>query len=101
MYNDVMQYPTSQNDLGDQIREHIPVQKATIHIRVTNYGNSYLRIARMYQLAVADKGDSPEVKDWLYRKIFNEEFNIGFGYPHSDICKKCDLLKLAVDNAQT
>ena len=54
-----------------------------------------------YEPAVAEKGDSPEVKEWLYWKIFNEEFNIGFGYPHSDTCEKCDLLKLAVDNAQT
>ena len=61
----------------------------------------YRLFLEKYEPAVAENGDSPKVKEWLYRKIFNEEFNIGFGYPRSDTCEKCDLLKLAVDNAQT
>ena len=28
-----------------------------------------------------EAGDKPVVKEWLYRKIFNKEFNLGFGYP--------------------
>ena len=31
----------------------------------------------------------------------DEEYNIGFGYPRSDTCEKCYLLKLAGDNAKT
>ena len=31
----------------------------------------------------------------------NEEFNYGFGYPQSDTCEQCDLLKVAIDSAQT
>ena len=46
-------------------------------------------------------GEKPRVKEWLYRKIFNEEYNIGFGYPRSDTCGKCDMLKVASDNAKT
>jgi len=34
-----------------------------------------------------DEGKKPHVKEWLYRKIFNEEFNYGFGYPRSDTCE--------------
>ena len=40
------------------------------------------------------------MKEWLYRTIFNEEFNYGFGYPRSDTCEQCDLLKVAIDSAQ-
>ena len=42
------------------------------------------------------EGEKPQVKEWLYRKIFNEEFNLGFGYPRSDTCEKCDLLKVLI-----
>jgi len=41
----------------------------------------------------------PQVKEWLCRKIFNEEFNLSFGYPCSDTCEKCDLLHIATQNA--
>ena len=33
---------------------------------------------------------NPTVK---YAKIFNEEFNLSFGYPKSDTCGQCDQLK--------
>ena len=42
--------------------------------------------------------DKSQVKEWLYRKIFNEEFNLLFGYPRSDTCEQCDLLKGSIDN---
>jgi len=48
-----------------------------------------------------DEGEKPHVMEWLYWKIFNEEFNYGFGYPRSDTCEKCDLLKVGTDSAQT
>ena len=48
-----------------------------------------------------EDGTQPRVKEWLYRKIFNEEYNIGFGYPRSDTCEKCDVLKVASDSAKT
>ena len=35
----------------------------------------------------------------MYRKIFNEEFNLSLGYPRSDTCEKCDLLNIAIQNA--
>ena len=43
--------------------------------------------------------DKPTVKEWLYRKTFVEEFNLGFGYPHSDTCQLCDELKIAIEAA--
>ena len=41
-----------------------------------------------------EAGDKPIVKEWLYRKIFNEDFNLGFGYPRSDTCQMCDGLRM-------
>ena len=41
------------------------------------------------------------MNEWLYRKNFNEEFNYGFGFPCSDICEMCDLLKVAIDSTES
>ena len=46
------------------------------------------------------QGQTPRAKEWLYRKIFNEEFNYDFRYPRSDTSEQCDLLKIGIDNAQ-
>ena len=45
------------------------------------------------------EADTPTVKTWLYQKIFNEEFNLSFGYPQSDTCQLCDELKIAIPTA--
>ena len=68
-----------------------------------------LSIAQKYQQYVEkyeydpgnSNGEQPQVKEYLYRKIFNEEFNFGFGYPRSDTCEKCDLLKVSIDAAES
>ena len=43
-------------------------------------------------------GEKPQVEEYLNWKIFNEEFNFGFEYPHNDTC---DQLKVAIDSAQS
>ena len=45
--------------------------------------------------------EKPQVKEYLYRKTFMEEFNFGFGFPRSDTCKRCDLLKLSISATQS
>jgi len=45
---------------------------------------------------VNKSGSKPVVKEWLYRKIFNEEFNLSFGDPRSDTCEMCDLLNVTI-----
>ena len=40
--------------------------------------------------------EKPIAKDWLYRKIFNDDFNLSFGYPRSDTCQMCDELRLSI-----
>lgn len=102
------------NELKTQIREHItsfPCRESH-YSRHDNRQRKYLpdglSIARMYRLYLEkyepdleEREGQPQVKEWLYRKIFNEEFNIGFGYPRSDTCERCDLLKVAIESAQT
>ena len=56
----------------------------------------YLLFQEKYEPQVRESGYKPEVKEWLYRKIFNEEFNLSFGYPRSDTCETCDLLNVAI-----
>ena len=103
----------TSEELKAQVREHIssfPSQESH-YSRHDNKKRRYLpetlSIARMHRLYLEkyepelDEGEKPHVKEWLYRKIFNEEFNYSFGYPRSDTCEKCDLLKVGIDSAQT
>ena len=104
-----------RDEVKTQVREHIesfPVRESH-YSRQDNLKRRYLpenlSIARMYRLFLEkyepevneEDGEKPHVKEWLYRKIFNEEYNFGFGYPRSDTCEKCDMLKVASDNAKT
>ena len=92
-----------------QVRDHI----ASFPWRQSHYSCSSnlkreyldesLSIACMHSLYLkkyepdVEKGEAvPQVKEWLYRKIFNEEFNLSFGYPHSDTCETCDLLRISI-----
>ena len=50
---------------------------------------------------IQEDNKKTQVKEWLYRKNFNEEFNYGFGFPCSDICEMCDLLKVAIDSTES
>ena len=82
--------------------------------------NPDLNISRMYQLflevnkpevvirnqeiiAARQQGISPllpkikaVVEEQSYRKVFNNDFNLGFGLPRSDTCATCDRLHLAL-----
>ena len=41
----------------------------------------------------------PQVSSFLYHKIFNEEFNLGFGRPRTDTCARCDELAISIKAA--
>ena len=96
----------------ERIREHIksfPHRKSHYSQkdnRKRKYLSENLSIARMYDLylkryepEVSETAAKPQVKEWLYRKIFNEEFNLSFGYPRSDTCETCDLLHVAIQSS--
>ncbi|CAB3247308.1 unnamed protein product [Arctia plantaginis] len=59
------------------------------------YLSPELSVAKMYSLykeKVIAEGKQP-VKDQIYRKVFNNEFNLGFYKLRSDTCNTCDRLE--------
>ena len=71
-----------QTDTKEQIREHIRSfpRRQSHYSRSDNKKRQYLpeglSIAEMHRLYLQQH---EPVKEWLYRKIFNEEFNLSFG----------------------
>lgn len=61
----------------------------------------YLMYLEKYESQASSSGAKPQVKEWLYRKIFNEEYNLSFGYPRSDTCETCDLLHVAIQASKS
>ena len=55
----------------------------------------------MYRRFIQKYTDQSQIKECLYCKIFSEELNLGFAYPHSDTCEKCDLLKVSIDSERS
>lgn len=82
----------------DLVRDHINrFPRYTSHYcRKDNpnkkYLPSYLSIKKMYNcyLQFCEEQEKRPVKEWLYRDIFNRDFNLSFHQPHSDTCNKCD-----------
>lgn len=59
------------------------------------YLSSLLSVAAMHHMYVdtckyEGGADMPLVKYHHYSKVFNEEFNLSFGYPKSDTCGTCE-----------
>lgn len=52
----------------------------------------------MYKLLVAENGKT--VEKHFYRKIFNENFNLGFHQPKKDQCDVCIEYKNAIDQTK-
>ena len=50
-------------------------------------------------LLKCDEVGWPSVSEPIYRKIFCEHFNLGFGSPKSDTCKTCDSLNCQINDA--
>ena len=61
-----------------------------------HYLSPLLSITEMHRLYVEKHEDSSEmpcVKYHYYAKVFNEEFNLSFGYPKSDTCGTCEIFR--------
>lgn len=56
-----------------------------------------LNISKMYKMFKEKHGDTKISYD-SYRSIFNEKFNISFGYPRSDTCSFCDEINVKLQN---
>lgn len=60
------------------------------------YLPSHLTVRKMYQcyLECCVEEEKRPVKEWLYREIFNTDFNLSFHQPHTDTCNKCDNFEI-------
>lgn len=59
-----------------------------------------LNITKMFQL-FCEQNPNTRIKYETYRKVFNEHFNIKFGFPRSDTCSKCDELEAKISHLNT
>ena len=60
------------------------------------YLSPELTIVTMYNMYKQNHGGD-SVSEWVYRKTFNERFNLSFGTPKTDTCKTCDSYKVRVE----
>lgn len=86
-----------------EIREHInSFETVDSHYCRSNtqkqYLESNLNLTKMYQLYIG-KYNNP-VKLAIYRKVFNNEYNIAFHKPKKDLCDKCFLFENKIDTTE-
>lgn len=64
------------------------------HYNLKDFKRTYLppelNVSKMYNM-FKEKYPKNTVSYEKYRKIFNEHFNITFGYPRQDTCSSCDM----------
>jgi len=84
--------------LTDAVKEHIAkFPRYVSHYTRSKNSREFLTgvssISEMYRLYVDDcKANSMmAVSEWVYRRIFNSDFNLAFRVPKTDTCKKCDM----------
>lgn len=98
----------SDSDL-ENVRAHIKsIPKYTSHYSrhknpdkvYIDHDSSISALYNDYYLSwCQDKGLNP-VKESYYRKVFCNDFNIGFKLPKTDTCKTCDFLNIQIKNAE-
>lgn len=93
----------------NEVKEHIssfPAYEShytrSHHTPGRKYLSPYLDIRKMYNLYKdrCIEQNIAYVKEWTYRKVFNNEFNLHFHHPRKDTCQKCDLLKSKITVAE-
>ena len=63
--------------------------------------DSSLTISELHRLFIKKIPDLETVcKYSYYRDVFNDEYNISFGYPRSGICNLCEKLQVAIKAAE-
>ena len=54
-----------------------------------------------YEPQISETRATPQVKEWLCRKIFSGDFNLSFGYPCSATRETCDLFQVAIQSSKS
>lgn len=98
-------HPKIDDEVRAKVKEHkldLSLGKVTTVAQKTSraYFDFDLTIAQMHRMFIEQHPEHNAVKDWLYRDIFNYEFNLSFGYPRSDICDKCEKLTADIKSVQ-
>lgn len=100
-----IKFADRKNAVIEFIKKLIPLE---IHycrskIKSRQYLSSELNISKLSQMFNAQALSDCIVKASYFRKIFNSEFNIGFGTPRTDQCSKClelgEKIKYEVDTS--
>ena len=91
------------DEYRDKVRQHIQSFPAreSYYSRSQNrlhlYLDSKLCVADMHRMFI---GEHPELKgkvlEWVYRDIFDYEFNISFGFTRSNICDTCEKFSVSI-----
>ena len=96
--------PKTSADLTDYVKTHIgQFPKFVSHYSRHRSSKEYLRgvnsISDMYRLYIEQCRESglQTVSEWVYRRIFNCDFNLAFHSPSTDTCKKCDMYAVQKD----
>lgn len=55
---------------------------------------------KQYKEKMENKNEKEYAKEWLYREIFNTQFNLSFKLPDVDTCDDCDKYKILIKDAQ-
>lgn len=79
---------TSHYSLHDSSRIYLPEE---------------LNIKKMYKMFIdynKNNDTAKKISYETYRNIFNNDFNIAFGYPRTDTCSTCDQFKVKLDALQ-
>ena len=87
--------------LNDEIRQTIRQHISSFPARESHYSRadnrkriyltSDLNISEIFRLFLEQHPDMKTIaKEWIYRDIFNYEFNISFGFPRTDVCDTCE-----------
>lgn len=77
------------------MRATTPERVETLSTLGRKYLSPDLYTRKMYSLYVekCEESNQSFIKKWIYRKVFNTEFNLNFHALRKDTCQKCDLLK--------
>ena len=96
--------------LDDVIRQKIRQHIASFPARESHYSRadnrkriyltSDLNISEMFRLFLEKHPDMNTIaKEWIYRDIFNYEYNISFGFPRTDVCDTCEKYNADIKSA--
>ena len=81
-------------DKFPRYRSHYTQKESQRH-----YLDPRLSISTMYAMykEECEESGEPFASEWVYRNIFNTQFNLSFKPPQKDTCKTCDVLKIQIE----